>query len=185
MWPTLPREIIPDVLFYLDPDWASALFKVSKDIRRLLYQFYEQHAYHLVCHEWNHRLCKRARESLGEIISPTPRALGSLVHRRCARCHCKFLGKIHVLGVVIHEECLKDLLLNVYYLRRDFGLGADVITTLPQYKREGSYGVYVRAWKNGLRGIVPYVWTAHCLVQMKAAVSTRKKWTRRQYPYLD
>jgi len=185
MWPALAREIVSDVLVYLDPDWASALSKVSKDIRRLLYQFYDRQAHHLVCHEWNHRLCKRARDSLGETISPTPRALASLVHRRCARCHCKYLGKIHVLGVVIHEECLKDLLLNVYYLRRDFGLGAEALATLPRYERAGTYGSYTRTWKNGFRGIVPYAWTAHYLVQREAAVSTRKKWTRQRYPYLD
>lgn len=180
----MPQELMPDILVYVDPDWAGALSKTSKHLRRVLHKFYKENAHHLVRNEWHQRLCKRARDSISTTISPTPRALASLVHRRCARCHQRFLGRIHFFGMAIHDICLKDLLINIYYLRRDFALGVDAINTLPQYKRQGSYiGVYVCVWKNGFRGIVPYEWTAHCLVQTKAASS--KKWTRNRYPYLD
>lgn len=184
MWPTLPRELMPDILVYLDPDWAAALSRTSKDLRRLLYKFYTKNARLLIQGEWRHRLCKRARESIPAQISPTPRALASMVHRRCARCDKRLLGKFHCMGIIIHDICLKDLLLNVYYLQKDFGLGKDTIQTLPQFSCEGfPHGVYTRVWKTGSRGIVPYEWTAHHLVH-RTKTSTRK-WNKKRYPYLD
>lgn len=186
MWTTLPIDILAHVFVYVDPDWVRSLSKSCKIHRRLLQMFYAQRAGTIVRHEWNHRLGKRARDSLSidMRISTTPRAVASLVHRRCARCHERFLGKIHHFGILIHEQCVKDLLVNIYYLRRDFRLDPATIDALPTYKCEGWHGTYIRVWKNGFRGIVPYEWTAHCLVHKQAA-SQKHKWNNRRHPYLD
>lgn len=184
MWPTLPLELMPGILEYLDPDWAPALSKTSKELRRFLHQFYKNNARRLVHEKWHHRLCKRARNSIHGNISPTPRALASIIHRRCARCNNRFFGKIHFMGMAIHAFCIKSLLINVYFLRRDFALDADAFESLPQYKQVGfPHGLYVRVWKTGFLGIVPYEWTAHYLVFKNEALAA--KWDNTRYPYWD
>lgn len=163
-----------EFLPFIHPRDADALSQTSKTYHEIVTSAYQRWGRDLVCTNgaWHANLCKRARESI-DSTHPNwrPMALASLVDRECIVCRKKYMARASTWGFQAHKECIRGMLLNVYYIPQKFGLGATEISTLPQERLVGyrvvSHETYAYdvVFKHPYRGMVPVEWTLQYVVE--------------------
>lgn len=171
----LPDELLPHVLLYTQPRQAHLLSKTCRLMRESVRSFYEKNAATLVKPggAWHHCVAsKRTRTSLDnpdQIVSTAPLGVESILNQKCAKCGVLFRASVHKdFGIIAHAECIRPLLLNIYYLEK-FGLKSHHFDGIPSCQFNGYNSIhgtyeYTTVWKDKTHGIVPYEWTAHHLV---------------------
>lgn len=132
---------------------------------------------------WHYRLCKRARVSVTQVFPNTkPKALASLVDSTCFRCGHRLLARVSTWGFMAHAPCVRDLLINTFYIPEKVGLGPQELADLPQETRQGFQVVYREQYdyqvvfRRPFHRIVPVEWTlkyAATVVHVKKVVAHR------------
>lgn len=163
-------DVVPFSEFFpfVHPQDADALARTSK-----FYQHRVETEYHRIGRTavlpggcWHHHLCKRARESVAHVFpNPRPRALASLVDNRCVRCKRRLLARVCVWGFTAHAVCVRDLLLNTFYIPEKLGLNPKDLAHLPHETRQGFNMLYHETYdyqvvfRRPYRRLVPVEWT--------------------------
>lgn len=173
-------EVAPFLLLpFVDPQDAHALSKTTNTCRRLVLGYYKTSVLGLIRKggEWHHHLCKRTRDSLTSVrVSPMPLAISTLIKQKCGFCNKQYRASIHpVYGFLSHPDCIRQHVINTYYLRLDYGLEAQDYGSLPTqtlsgYSRgRGGCGEYYYdvVMKDSKHGFVPYTWTTKYLTDVK------------------
>lgn len=173
----LPDDIIYRIFLYVNPSKAYILGKTCRLMRRNVGVFYNKNADTLVKEggDWHHCIkSKRTRASLvdGQVVSPSPMGVYSILKQECVVCKRPFKAAVHKdFGVIAHTGCIRPWLINIYYFEK-FGLKMEHFEIVPHCELKGyfhSYGdrggyTYTTVWKDKTCGFVPYEWTAHYLV---------------------
>ena len=137
---------------------------------------------------WHHRLCKRARDSVNQSNDNyKPKALASLVDSKCIVCSRSLMARVNTWGFAAHATCVRDMLVNTYYVEEKWGLKWVDIKAIPRQELEGyrmilretyEYDVVIRHTYGRL---VPMEWTLKhlvlklCAAKVQAFVSRKRK----------
>jgi hypothetical protein len=138
---------------------------------------------------WHHRLCKRARDSVHQSNENyKPKAVASLVDSTCIVCSRSLMASVTTWGFAAHPTCLRDMLVNTYYVEEKWGLQwHDINKMIPRQRLTGyrrisresyEYDVVIRHTYGRL---VPMQWTLKhlvlklCASKVQAFVSRKRK----------
>jgi hypothetical protein len=115
---------------------------------------------------WHHLLCKRARDSVSQSYpNNMPKALASLVDSKCIGCQRPLLARVSVWGFAAHPQCIRHMLVNVFYIPEKFGLNYKDLRSIPRQELEGYRLVSRESYKYDVvfhqrrRRLVPREWT--------------------------
>lgn len=131
----------------------------------------------------NKLLGKRVRDDINgnKNISWTVCNIVAILTRCCGICNKRFLGGLNSFGVLCHLECLRNSLLNTYYLKSRYGLDRSDYNHLPTmelngYNDTGIYKgqyTYKVVWLKETFGLIPSSWTIHYLVHNNEVASEK------------
>jgi hypothetical protein len=148
---------------FIHPTDADALALTCRMYRQLVDDEYKRSGRNAVlpggC--WHHSLSKSARASVSRSCPNfMPKALASLVDSTCIVCKRPTdTWRVSVWGFIADAECIRHMLLNVYYIPKRFGLDPEDYQSIPRQELKGLFGKYDVVFQQRRRRLVPQEWT--------------------------